>query len=85
MFEKNIVLIDETGVEQKFELLATFGLDDFDYAALVPIDKDMEENIYILRIKEDDKGGVILVGIEDDEELNDAIVVYESLVKENTK
>lgn len=73
-----IQLMDEKGNEKNFEVLATFGLDDSKYAALIPID-DNKEIVYILRIEYDQKGEMILIGI-DGEELDDAIDAYESFV-----
>ncbi|MCF6464147.1 DUF1292 domain-containing protein [Clostridium sp. Cult1] len=65
----------------EFQLLATFGLDDYEYAALLPVD-DMESLTYLLRIEYDDEGEPILVGIDDDDELKDVIKVYEEIQKE---
>lgn len=76
-----IVLLDEMGNRIEFQLLATFGLDDFEYAALLPVD-DMESLTYLLRIEYDEEGEPILVGIDDDEELKDVIKVYEEIQKE---
>ena len=76
-----IVLLDEMGNRIEFQVLATFGLDDFEYAALLPVD-DMESLTYLLRIEYDDEGEPILVGIDDDDELKDVIKVYEEIQKE---
>jgi uncharacterized protein YrzB (UPF0473 family) len=76
-----IVLLDEMGNRIEFQVLATFGLDDFEYAALLPVD-DMESLTYLLRIEYDEEGEPILVGIDDDEELKDVIKVYEEIQKE---
>lgn len=80
--DEKIVLLDELGQEQEFIILATFGLDDSDYAALLPAD-DIEGLTYILRMEIDESGETILSGIEDDEELQDAIDVYEEIQKKN--
>ena len=80
--EETILLLDEFGKEQEFLILATFGLDDADYAALLPTD-DMEGLTYILRMEKDDSGELILMGIDDEEELQDAIDVYEEIQQEN--
>ncbi|WP_416197871.1 MAG: DUF1292 domain-containing protein [Sporanaerobacter sp.] len=80
--DEKIILIDEMGKEKEFEVSATFGLDDSDYAVLFPID-DLEGDAYILRIEHDADGQVYLSGIDDDEELNDVILAYETIVKEN--
>lgn len=77
-----IVLIDELGEEQEFLVLATFGLDNDDYAALVPAD-DIDSPTYILRIERDENGDILLRGIDDEEELQEAIAAYEEIQKEN--
>lgn len=77
---EKIVLLDEEGIEREFEVLASFGLDDCDYVALNPTGD--REDIYILRLEYEDNDELILVGIEDDEELNDAILAYESLLED---
>lgn len=77
-----IILLDEQGKEQEFIILATFGLDDENYAALIPTD-DMEGSIYVLRMEEDKDGDLLLIGIEDDKELEAAIEAYEEIHAEN--
>lgn len=78
---EKILLLDEMGNEIEFQVLATFGLDDNDYAVLLPMD-DIENLTYILRIEYDEEGDPILVGIDDEEELQDAIEAYEEIQKE---
>ena len=80
--DERIMLLDEMGQEQEFIILATFGLDDEDYAALIPSD-DLDGLTYILRIELDENGESFLSGIDDDEELQDAIEAYEEIQKEN--
>lgn len=80
--KERIFLLDELGVEQEFIILATFGLDDEDYAALMPAD-DIESPTYILRMETDENGDMLFAGIDDDEELEDAIAAYEEMQKEN--
>ncbi|WP_353096722.1 DUF1292 domain-containing protein [Tissierella praeacuta] len=79
---ERITLLDELGKEQEFVILATFGLDDEDYAALIPAN-EIEGPTYILRMERDDMGDLLLVGIDDEDELQDAIEVYEEMQKEN--
>lgn len=79
--QETIVLVDEMGDEQEFVILATFGLDDDKYAALLP-SGDIESPTYILRMEYDDEGEMLLMGIEDDEELQAAIDAYEELENE---
>ncbi len=76
-----IVLLDEMGNEIEFQVLATFGIDDVDYAALLPVD-DMESLTYLLRIEYDDDGELMLVGINDEKEFNEVIEVYEEIQRE---
>lgn len=80
--DDKIVLLDEYGNEEEFIILATFGLDDDNYAALLP-SNNMESDIYILKIEEDKNGDLLLMGIDDDEELQDAIDAYEEIQSEN--
>lgn len=69
--------IDEKGKKITFELIETFGMNDSEYAVL---DSKENEDLYILKIKHDKSGEMTLEGIDDDE-LNDAIEVYEELKK----
>ena len=77
-----IELYDEFGNLQKFKLLDTFGMDDDDYAVLIS-DVDDDDTIYIFRIMNTVEGELILEGITDEEELNDAVEIYEQLIKES--
>lgn len=80
--QEKIMLIDEMGQEQEFIILATFGLDDDNYAALLPAE-DIESPTYILKMEEGEDGEMILMGIDDDEELEAAIEAYEEIESEN--
>lgn len=75
--DEYIELIDEEGNEVEFEFISKFKIDDTHYAALTPTDGE-EDLIYILKVEEDESGELILVGIEDDEELEDAIEEFEN-------
>lgn len=85
-----ILLYDEDGNETEFEVVATLELDENEYAILLPRDDardpDAEEveEAYILRIEQDENGEDVLVGIEDEEELNAVIDAYEELIKEES-
>jgi len=79
-----ILLLDENGDEIEFEVSATFGLDENKYAVLFPIN-DIEGDAFILKIEYDDKGEMILVGIDDENELEDVIFTYETFIKEEKK
>jgi len=69
---------DENGKKIIFELLETFGMNDSEYAVL---NSEDDVNTYILKIIYDKDGNINLEGI-DDEELSDAIEVYEELKSE---
>ena len=66
---------DENGKKIIFELVETFGMNESEYAVLNSKD---DINTYILKIVYDKEGNINLEGI-DDEELSDAIEVYEEL------
>ncbi len=82
MEEEIIELLNEKGEKEEFHIIATFGLDENSYAALLPVGEE-DHDMFILRLEEDDLGETILVGIEDKNELNDAIDAYEELSSEN--
>ena len=69
---------DENGKKVIFELVETFGMNDSEYAVLNSKD---DLNTYILKIVYDKDGNINLEGI-DDEELSDAIEIYEELKSE---
>ena len=69
---------DENGKKIIFELVETFGMNESEYAVLNSKD---DINAYILKIVYDKDGNINLEGI-DDEELSDAIEVYEELKSE---
>ncbi len=81
---ERVVLVDENDDEIEFEVSATFGLDDCEYAVLFPVN-DKEGNAYILRIVHDESGERVLVGIDSEEELEDVIFTYETFVKEESE
>lgn len=75
-----IILYDEMGNEVEFEIIVTFGLDDMNYAALVPVND--EPLTYLLRYEYDDEGNLVFATIDDDEEFNDVRETYEEIQKE---
>ncbi|AFS78351.1 hypothetical protein DUF1292 [Gottschalkia acidurici 9a] len=80
--EENIIkLIDEDGKEQDFEVIATFDVEDDEYAALLPLGEE-EEEVYLLKIEYDENGDATLRNIEDEEEFSDVAAAYEAIVDE---
>lgn len=82
--DDNIIsLVDENGKEQKFEVMATFDIEENEYAVLFPLPKEeAEEGAYILRIEYDENGELLLVNIEDEDEMENAVAVYEAIADE---
>lgn len=81
-----IVLYDEDDRECRFEVLAVLDVDYGRYAILMPAeDGDGEEEAYVLRIEQDKKGEDILVGIDDEQELNTVVEAYEDLAKQENR
>lgn len=79
--EDNIIkLIDENNEEKDFEVLATFDVEDVEYAALLPLEG--EEEVYLLKMVYDENGDMILMNIEDEEEFSDVAAAYEAIVDE---
>ncbi len=78
---EKIVLLDELGNEIEFKIVVTFGLDDENYAALLPAN-EITDLTYLLRIEYDDDGNPILVTIDDEEELEEVIKIYEEIEKD---
>ena len=72
---------DENGKKIIFELVETFGMNDSEYAVL---HSNNDVNTYILKIIYDKDGNINLEGIDDDE-LSDAIEIYEELKSEKEK
>lgn len=78
-----VVLYDEEDNECRFEVLAVLDVDDGRYAILMPENGDEEEEeAYVLRIEQDENGEDILVGIDDDEELDTVVEAYEELARQ---
>jgi uncharacterized protein YrzB (UPF0473 family) len=66
--EDVITLIDEEGEEHEFTVLDILEVDGTEYAILVPVDdEEQEDEVVIFKFTEDDEGNEILVEIEDDE------------------
>ncbi len=72
---------DENGKKIIFELVETFGMNDSEYAVL---NSNNDVNTYILKIIYDKDRNINLEGIDDDE-LSDAIEIYEELKSEKEK
>ncbi len=79
--DENIIkLINEDGEEIEFEILATFEVEDDEYAALLPTEG--EEEVYLLKILYDENEEMILMNIEDEDEFTDVAAAYEAVIDE---
>lgn len=82
-----VVLLDEDGNEQEFEILDAVETDDARYVALMPLFDDPQDAIddagelIVMRVEADDDGEV-LVTIEDDNEFEDILAVFEERLSE---
>ncbi|HHW03477.1 MAG TPA: DUF1292 domain-containing protein [Thermoanaerobacterales bacterium] len=81
MDEKELItLYDEDGKETEFEVLGIVNVEDNDYAILVPLDEENEEEeAYIFRIDTDENGEEVLTEVEDDDEFEAVREAWEAL------
>lgn len=79
--DDNIIkLINEDGKEIEFEVLATFEVEDDEYAALLPLEG--EEEVHLLKILYDENEDLVLMNIEDHDEFTDVAAAYEAITDE---
>lgn len=71
--ENNILTFqDEDGNDVDLEIIDAFELSENQYVALVPVEEpaeEQEEEVFIMRIEEDENGDDILVQVTSEEEL----------------
>jgi uncharacterized protein YrzB (UPF0473 family) len=84
MEEKNMeneifTLQDENGVDQEFELIMKFDIEENEYVILSALDN---EEAIALKIVVDDLDNEVLVTIEDEEEFKMVSEAYEALALE---
>ena len=75
-----IKLINDDGKEMEFEILATFEVEDDEYAALLPLEG--EEEVYLLKMLYDENEDMVLMNIEDQDEFSNVAAAYEAIVDE---
>ena len=78
MNENIITLLDEDGQEVQFEVCLTLEAEGKEYAILLPLDEDVA---LVFRIDSDENGD-ILVPLEDEEEYQIVVDVYNTLMDE---
>ncbi|AUN13431.1 hypothetical protein UPF0473 [[Clostridium] sordellii] len=80
--QENIVnLIDQDGNEIQFEIILTLEAEGKEYAILMPLDDNEAEEALIFRIDSDEEGD-ILTPLENDEEYETVVAVYNTLMEE---
>ncbi|MEG0181165.1 MAG: DUF1292 domain-containing protein [Romboutsia sp.] len=80
--QENIVnLIDQDGNEIQFEIILTLEAEGKEYAILMPLDDNEAEEALIFRIDTDEEGD-ILTPLENDEEYETVVAVYNTLMEE---
>ncbi len=92
-----LVLIDEEGAEEQYELLDSFELNDAEYVVLLPFagyedgeieyaddDDEMEDEEVIILKKEHSRNGEdVFVTVEDEEELDTVFEEFNQRMEEN--
>lgn len=79
-FESNVLTFqDEDGNDVELEIIDAFEISETQYVALVPVEEpaeEQEEEVFIMRIEEDENGEDILIQVTDDEELETAFETF---------
>ena len=72
-----LILIDEEDQEHPFQMIDMVEVDGNKYAVLVPLEEDAEEDeAIILKIVEEENGEEVLYDIEDDEEWEKVVDIW---------
>lgn len=74
----NIILQDENNNEVEFKIIATFGVDDKDYAALESVKDDFTIIFEMIKTRDD----VVFKTIDDQQELDEIVEIYEQMERE---
>lgn len=86
-FNDTVTLMDENGNEQEFEILDGVETDTARYVALMPLFDDPQDmlesagELLVMRVETEDDGEV-LVTIDDDEEFESIVSVFEERLSE---
>ena len=77
-----ITLTDDDGKDHEFVVVDVIEVSNKEYAILLPIDADEEEEAeaVILRLEKDSAGGDVLTDIESEEEWEQVAQAYEELL-----
>jgi len=83
--EEVITLVDEEGAEHDFTVIDIIEVDGSEYAILLPVEEDNEEEsneAIILKFARDEEGSELLVDIEADEEWEKVSDAWEEMLAE---
>lgn len=75
-----ITLYDEKEKADRFEVLAVLDVDDDRYAILMPEGGDDEA--IVLKMGQQENGELILMGLNDEKELDTVVEAYEEMARE---
>lgn len=75
---EEIVLIDSKGNEQKYNILHTFGVDDYDYAVLTSKDTDSDD-LHFFKINYLNDEEIALENVDFADDIDEIIEIYEEL------
>lgn len=81
MQDNIISLLDENGVERSIWSNITLEADNKEYAILMPVEDEEAEEALVFRIDQDEEGEM-LVPLEDDQEYQIVVDVYNTLMDE---
>ncbi len=82
--DKIVVLRDETGKELKFEVIDILAIDEEEYAILLPLEEDQDnDEAVILKVGQDKNGDDILYEIENDDEWEMVAKAWKESIKDN--
>ncbi len=78
--ENNILTFqDEEGNDVELEIIDAFEISQTQYVALVPVEEpaeEQEEEVFLMRIEEDENGEDILIQVTDEDELEAAFETF---------
>ena len=87
MDEEEIVLVDDDGEEHTFIMLDAIEVEGSQYAILQPTDDDLEDDMepeaVILKIEFDENGDEILTEIDDDDEWEKVVDIWQDIMEED--
>lgn len=79
-----VVLTDENGEENQFEIITALEVDGDEYYVLYPVDSNDEDgDAVVLKLDTNENGEDVLTTIEDDAEFEKVAAAYEKWLEED--